>query len=525
MIKKRDMAEPILSVEQLRIEREQVPLVQALSYQLYAGETLALVGESGSGKSISSLALLGLLPNSLSVSGRAQLLDFGELPISQSPDNKNSLSKKRQSTWRSIRGQRIGMIFQEPMTALNPLQTIGQQIDEALKRAGMAKQLRRTHIIALLSQVNISEPEQKLSRYPHELSGGQRQRVMIAMALAQDPDIIIADEPTTALDEALRHDILRLLNELKQVRGMAMLLISHDLNLVQAYSDHIIVMQAGKVIEAGSTETVFNQPQQAYTKSLINQDFGTPTSLLEDSPTVLTVEYLSVDFPTKKSLFGQPRHWFKAVNDVSFTVAQGQALGIIGESGSGKSTTALALLKLLPRSANLSGKVVLKPTQSSVAAIDIFTLSNRQFQPYRSDIQMVFQDPYASINPRFTVLQIIEEGLLVQQVDKKHRQQAVIDALTTVQLPEHFLHRYPHELSGGQRQRVALARALVMKPSLLVLDEPTSALDSRTQVAIVQLLRDIQVRFKLSYIVISHDLNVVHALCHRILSMKQGQLQ
>lgn len=521
----------LLKVEDLTIKSANQTLVENLSYTLHTGETLAIVGESGSGKSISSLALLGLLPNSLSITGQATLTDVSDtqnpkpiiLPIENDSLSTYSKSRKQnENIFRQIRGKRIGMIFQEPMTALNPLHTVGKQIAESLSLAGVAKKHWRQRTLALLSQVNIADPESKLARYPHELSGGQRQRIMIAMVLAQDPEIIIADEPTTALDVTLRHEILRLLHRLKNERGMAMILISHDLNLVKRYSDNLIVMQQGKVMEQGATQAIFDHPQQDYTRSLIYQDFGQSLPIIDNSPSVLEVKQLTIAFPQKNNILGQTTQWFEAVKGLNLNLAQGQSLGIVGESGSGKTTTALALIKLLANAAKVQGQILLS---AQAHMTDVLALSNKAFLPYRSDIQMVFQDPYASINPRFSVFEIIEEGLSIQGMAKTEREQAVLAALDTVRLPRDFVSRYPHELSGGQRQRVALARALVMKPKILLLDEPTSALDSSTQVAMVKLLRDIQAKFGLSYIFISHDLQVVKALCQTILVLKNGETQ
>lgn len=516
----------LLKVKNLTIKSATQTLVDNLSYTLHTGETLAIVGESGSGKSLSSLALLGLLPNSLSITGQASLTDSQtdtniNLPIENSLSNKNK-PKQTENIFRQIRGKRIGMIFQEPMTALNPLHTVGKQIAESLSLAGVAKKHWRQRTIDLLNQVNIADPESELARYPHELSGGQRQRIMIAMALAQDPDIIIADEPTTALDVTLRHEILGLLHRLKNERGMAMLLISHDLNLVKRYSDNLIVMQQGKVIEQGATQAIFDYPQQSYTRSLIYQDFGQSLPIIDNSPSVLEVKGLTIAFPQKNNILGQTTQWFEAVKGLNLTLTQGQSLGIVGESGSGKTTTALALIKLLANAVKVQGQILLS---ADAHMTDVLALSNKAFLPYRSDIQMVFQDPYASINPRFSVFEIIEEGLTIQGMANTEREKAVLAALDTVRLPRDFISRYPHELSGGQRQRVALARALVMKPKILLLDEPTSALDSSTQVAMVKLLRDIQAKFGLSYIFISHDLQVVKALCQTILVLKNGETQ
>jgi microcin C transport system ATP-binding protein len=505
----------ILSVDKLSIHTDGcVPLVDELSYELTQGQTLAIVGESGSGKSIASLALLGLLPDSLTVTGKVQLADSAgmtALPVAN--------EKGRNTALRAIRGQRIGMVFQEPMTALNPLHTVAKQISESLRLSGIPKKQWREQSIALLDDVNITDPADKLNRYPHELSGGQRQRVMIAMALAQQPDILIADEPTTALDVTLQHEILELLDDLKRQHNMAMVLISHDLNLVRRYSDDVIVMRQGKTIEQGQTAAVFNQPKAEYTRTLIQQDFGQALTILDDNKseqlTVLQVNTLQVQFPMEKSLFGGTKRWFDAVKGLDITLHKGQALGIVGESGSGKTTTALALSQLLGNTARASGQIV-------VNGQDISALSKRELRTFRSQIQMVFQDPFASINPRMTVMQIVEEGLLVQGVDKATRQQAVIDSLATVHLSAEFAQRYPHELSGGQRQRVALARALIMQPSLLILDEPTSALDSTTQVTVVNLLREIQQKLQISYVFISHDLKVVRALCQKIMVLKDG---
>lgn len=505
----------MLTVDSLSITTATgVQLVDELSYELRQGQTLAVVGESGSGKSIASLALLGLLPDNLTITGAVQLAGtagMSTLPVAN--------DKGRNAALRPIRGQRIGMVFQEPMTALNPLHTVAKQIAESLRLSSVPKKQWRATSIALLDDVNITDPADKLNRYPHELSGGQRQRVMIAMALAQQPDILIADEPTTALDVTLQHEILVLLDDLKRQHNMAMILISHDLNLVRRYSDEVVVMRQGKTIEQGQTAAVFSQPKADYTRTLIQQDFGQALTIVDNNAdkqsSVLEVNNLKVQFPIEKSLFGGTKRWFDAVKNVDMTLQKGQALGIVGESGSGKTTIALALSQLLSNQARVDGQIV-------VNGQDLSALSKSELRKFRSQIQMVFQDPFASINPRMTVMQIIEEGLLVQGVDKVARQQAVMESLATVHLPADFVQRYPHELSGGQRQRVALARALIMKPSLLILDEPTSALDSTTQVTVVSLLREIQEKLQISYVFISHDLKVVRALCQHIMVLKEG---
>ena len=506
----------MLTVDKLNIATTSgTVLVDKLTYELRQGQTLAIVGESGSGKSIASLALLGLLPDSLTVTGKVQLADtlgMTTLPIAN--------DRTRNAALRDVRGQRIGMVFQEPMTALNPLHTVAKQIAESLRLIGVSKNQWHEKSIALLNDVNITDPTDKLNRYPHELSGGQRQRVMIAMALAQQPDILIADEPTTALDVTLQHEILALLDNLKRQHDMAMILISHDLNLVRRYSDEVIVMRQGQTIEQGRTAAVFSQPKAEYTRSLIKQDFGQALNFSNDDKiqqsTILQVSNLHVQFPIEKSLFGGTKRWFEAVKDVDMSLQKGQALGIVGESGSGKTTIALALSQLLSNQARVSGQIMVNNQ-------DIAALSKRDLRTFRSQIQMVFQDPFASINPRMTVMEIVEEGLLVQGVVKVARQQAVMNSLATVHLPLEFAQRYPHELSGGQRQRVALARALIMQPSLLILDEPTSALDSTTQVTVVNLLREIQEKLQISYVFISHDLKVVRALCQQIIVLKEGK--
>lgn len=538
-------ATPILTVQNLTIKNQHQSahtLVDGLSFTLNIGETLAIVGESGSGKSISTLALLGLLPESLSVSGQASLAASGDIPFTQK-DNTSEAQLRR------IRGGEIGIIFQEPMTALNPLHTVQQQISECLREAGVAKANWKSQTVDLLQQVNIKDATSKLNRYPHELSGGQRQRVMIAMALAQNPKVLIADEPTTALDVTLQHEILHLLDQLKRERGMAMVLISHDLNLVRRYSDDVIVMRAGKVLEQGATTTLFNQPGHDYTRALIEQDFGKPivtdvTQTVElitvqhtkstQPSQYLQVQDVAVSFVAQKNFFGRPMAWFEAVKPISFSLPQGQALGVVGESGSGKSTLALAITRLLTHTAKVTGTVVLPTwvTQGENQQQSDWVsqpqnlqtkLSKTALKAFRQQVQMVFQDPFASLNPRFSIMQIIEEGLRVQGVAKAQREQAVREALQTVHLPVDFVNRYPHQLSGGQRQRVALARALVMKPQLLILDEPTSALDRSTQLTVVELLREIQQTHHLSYIFISHDLAVVRALCQQLLVLQQGQ--
>ncbi len=498
-----DATTPLLHVAHLSIRTQQQVLVQDLNFALDAGQTLAIVGESGSGKSISSLALLGLLPPSLSVQGQVRLNDQSLLGLSE-------------PQWRQIRGKKIAMIFQEPMTALNPLHKVEKQIGEMLRLSGMSKAQVRSKVIDLLNQVGIPEPETKLARYPHELSGGQRQRVMIAMALAQDPDILIADEPTTALDVTLQAQVLNLLKSLQTSRNMAMILISHDLNLVRRYSDDVIVMQLGQVKEQGNTEQVFANPQDDYTRHLLDQNFGQALSLHSIAPEaqpMLELTQITVQFPIKTGLLNRVTDHVIAVEPLDLTVMQGESVGIVGESGSGKTSLALALARLIKS----NGKIVLNQNH-------LDHLNENQLRPLRPQFQMVFQDPFGSLNPRLTIEQIVGEGAAKLIPKKTERRQAVEEVLQKVELPAAFADRYPHELSGGQRQRVALARALIMKPKLMILDEPTSALDRTTQRALVSLLRKLQQDEKISYVFISHDLAVVRALCQRVLVLRHGKL-
>jgi len=489
----------LLSVHHLNIQQAEHVLVDDLNFQLHAGETVALVGESGSGKSISSLALLGLLPSTLKIKGQALL------------GQQDLLSLKTEQL-RQIRGHKIAMIFQEPMTALNPLHRVEKIIGETLLLQGWSKQKTRARIIELLKDVGIPDPEDKLRRYPHELSGGQRQRVMIAMALALDPDILIADEPTTALDVTLQAQILHLLKSLQQSRNMAMILISHDLNLVRRYADQVIVLNKGKVEEQGSVAEIFKNPKQAYTRDLLNHDFGEAIQIAE-APNLLALHKVAVKFPVKQGLLNRVKDYFVAVEPLDLQLMQGESIGIVGESGSGKSSLALAITRLIKS----DGEIVLLGT-------DLNRCNEKQLRPLRAEFQIVFQDPFSSLNPRLNVEQTIGEGLGLKKLSVTEISQRIDEALEKVELPISFRTRYPHELSGGQRQRVALARALVLRPKLLILDEPTSALDRTTQRAIVKLLRRLQQEHQISYLFISHDLQVVKALCQKVLVLRRAQV-
>lgn len=494
----------LLSVHDLNIDYADKKLVQQLNFKIYPAKTLAIVGESGSGKSISNLALLGLLSADLKITGKANFNHQGQMI------DLLSISAEQQ---RHIRGRKIAMIFQEPMTALNPLHRVETIIGESLLLQGYSKTETRAKVIQLLHDVGIAEPEDKLKRYPHELSGGQRQRVMIASALALEPEILIADEPTTALDVTLQKQILELLKQLQQQKNMAMILISHDLNLVKRYADDVIVMQYGQVVEQGECQTLFSQPQAEYTKHLLNQDFGQALPLNQQAETILTIEQLTVKFPIKAGLLNRVVDYYHAVRSLSVQLVQGESLGIVGESGSGKTSFALAIARLIES----EGKIILLNQ-------NLNQLKEKQLRPLRQHFQIVFQDPFSSLNPRMTIAQIIGEGLQVLGINKHEIQTRVTEALQHVELPVEFATRYPHELSGGQRQRVSLARALILKPKLMILDEPTSALDRTTQRAIVQLLRQFQQQFGISYIFISHDLHVIRALCQNVLVLKNSEV-
>lgn len=501
------MSDALLQIKDLQVEFSQdnktFRAVKGASLELHAGQTLGLVGESGSGKSISALSILKLLPGNARCSGSAQF------------DGQELLTASDKEI-RAIRGNQISMIFQEPMTALNPLHTIEKQICEVLTlHLGMTASQASARALELLELVGIQEPTKKLSAYPHELSGGQRQRAMIAMALACEPKLLIADEPTTALDVTVQRQILALLAELQKKLGMAILFISHDLNLIRHVSDHICVMKEGELVESGTTEKVFSQPEHPYTIELLNAEpSGAPEPVHSDNGSIIECQNLKIWFPIKKGFFRKTVDHIKAVTDLSMHLKQGETLGIVGESGSGKTTLGMALLRLQESEGviRFEGK-------------SLNDLNQKQCRPYRREMQVVFQDPFGSLSPRMTVADIIGEGLDIHKLARQdEREQLIIDAMKEVGLDPEWRHRYPHEFSGGQRQRIAIARALVLKPKLIILDEPTSALDRTVQSQVIELLRELQKKYNLSYIFISHDLAVVKAMSHRIMVMKDGQI-
>jgi len=480
-----------------------VHAVRDVSFAVGKGETVALVGESGSGKSVTALSTVGLLPDGAQVDGSvtyhgAQMVGASEPEL------------------RRVRGNDISFIFQEPMTSLNPLHTIEKQLGESLAlHQGLAAAAARQRSIDLLHKVGISEAESRLGAYPHQLSGGQRQRVMIAMALANGPDLLIADEPTTALDVTIQAQILDLLAELKVREGLSMLFITHDLGIVRRIADRVCVMQGGQIVEQGPTAQIFAAPQHPYTQKLLEAEpRGRPDPLPDEAPEVLATRNLRVWFPIQAGLMRRHVGDVKAVNDVTLSVRAGETLGIVGESGSGKTTLAMAVLRLT----QAKGEV-------RFLGRDISTLRGQGLRALRRDMQVVFQDPFGSLSPRMTAEQIIAEGLGVHGVDPgRNRTQMVAAIMAEVGLDPAMMPRYPHEFSGGQRQRIAIARAMILRPKLVVLDEPTSALDMTVQVQIVDLLRELQHKWGLAYVFISHDLRVVRALAHQVMVMQRGDV-
>jgi microcin C transport system ATP-binding protein len=480
--------------------------VDRVSFEIKKGETVALVGESGSGKSVTALSVLKLLPYP-SAHHPSGSIRFKGQELLNLPEDKI----------RHVRGNDITIIFQEPMTSLNPLHTIEKQIGEILLlHQGLTGETARARTLELLTQVGIPEAETRLGSYPHQLSGGQRQRVMIAMALANEPDLLIADEPTTALDVTVQAQILSLLKELQKRLGMAMLFITHDLGIVRRLADTVCVMKEGKIVERGPVEQVFSAPEHPYTRALLAAEpKPDPAPINADAPVVVETRDLKVWFPIKRGVMRRVVGHIKAVDGVSIGVRQGETLGIVGESGSGKTTLGLAILRLI----SSEGPIVFLGST-------ITGLTFRQMRPFRLHMQIVFQDPYGSLSPRMSVSDIIEEGLWVHhpKLTRAQREERVVQALRDVGLDPETRFRYPHEFSGGQRQRIAVARAIVLEPTFVVLDEPTSALDMLIQAQIVELLRALQKRRNLTYIFISHDLRVVAALASRLVVMRHGKV-
>lgn len=498
---------PILEISDLHVSFRQDgtphPAVRGVSLHVDHGETVAIVGESGSGKSVTALSTVSLLPESAEVSGSVRY-------------NGREMLGADTTTLRAVRGNDISFIFQEPMTSLNPLHTIEKQLAESIMlHQGLRGAPARARILELLHKVGIHNPESRLGAYPHQLSGGQRQRVMIAMALANGPELLIADEPTTALDVTIQAQILELLAELKRAENMSMVFITHDLGVVRRIADRVYVMKDGEIVEHGPAAEIFANPQHPYTKTLLSaQPKGRPDPVPEGAKEVVHTENLRVWFPIQRGLLKRTVGHIKAVNSASLRVREHETLGIVGESGSGKTTLALAIMRLI----HSQGPIVFLGDH-------IEHWRARQLRPLRADMQIVFQDPYGSLSPRMTVEEIIAEGLGVHGVPPgENTHDLVRDIMLEVGLDPAAMARYPHEFSGGQRQRVAIARAMILRPRLVVLDEPTSALDMTVQVQIVELLRGLQRRHGLAFLFISHDLRVVRALAHQVMVMKQGDV-
>ena len=502
------MSSPLLSIIDLSIafktgQHSQNQVVDAISFDINEQETVALVGESGSGKSVTALSILRLL------SKERVIYPSGDIIFED-----KSLLHASEKELRKIRGNEISMIFQEPMVSLNPLHTVEKQLYEVLSlHRGMRRNVARGEILQYLDRVGIKDPKSKLASYPHQLSGGERQRVMIAMAILTHPKLLIADEPTTALDVSVQGQIIELLKELKKELNMSMLFISHNLGIVKKLADKVAVMQDGQIIEFNNKQRIFLRPQQEYTQTLLNsQPSGEPVPLPDTPGILLNVNHLDVEVVTQKRLFSSKKK--KIVDNIGFAVHQGETVGIVGESGSGKSTTALAILRLIKS----KGDILFD-------SHPIQNLSGKKLLPFRSRIQVVFQDPFSSLNPRFNVEQIISEGLMThKKLTKTEREQAVIDIMLEVGLDPEMRFRYPNEFSGGQRQRIAIARALILQPELLILDEPTSSLDHTIQKQIINLLKSLQEKHHLSYLFISHDLALVYSICHQIVVMKDGKI-
>ena len=503
------MTDSLLAVKDLSIvfDRDN-KVVDGVSFDIYPGETFALVGESGSGKSMTALSVLRLLP------------DNARITATEISLNGNNLLARAEYDLGKIRGRRIALIFQDPMASLNPVMSIGQQIEEVLEiHFALSKQAMKQRAEELLEMVEIPEPNRRLKDYPHQLSGGQRQRVMIAIALAGEPDLLIADEPTTALDVTIQAQILALLKTIQQRTGMALWLISHDLALVSSLADRVAVMQKGKIVETGENEVLFRRPSHSYTRKLLNALPSIDSCLKhvhEIKPPLLKVENFKVYYPIRKGIFKRVVGHVHAVDDVSFSIQQGKTLALVGESGCGKTTLGKALLSLIP---SHSGRV-------EIGGIELNSLTGEALRRKRSEIQIVFQDPFSSMNPRMLVGAIIGEGIRALQptIDSAERQERVVKLLSQVDLPADSAHRYPHEFSGGQRQRICIARALAVEPRLIVCDEPTSALDVSVQAQIIELLKSLQREKGISYLFITHDLAVVGEIADEVAVMYQGKI-
>lgn len=501
----------VLQVENLQIQVGNVPLLKGISFEVRKGEIFALVGESGSGKSLTSLAIMRLLPEALRISGGEIILQGQSL---------FSLTEQQMQT---VRGKRVAMIFQEPMTSLNPVMKVGDQVAEVLRvHLRLSSKAAREKVVALFAEVGIPDAANRYDWYPHQLSGGQKQRVMIAMALACEPDLLIADEPTTALDVTIQAQVLQLLKQLRDQRGLSILFITHDMGVVHEMADRVAVMRHGEIVEQADKTHFFSHPQHPYTQKLLQdaipQHHYRP---IEETAPLLKVNDLKVHFPIKKGIFQRTVGYVKAVDGVTLEIPKGQTLALVGESGSGKSTIGQAILKLVNTT---DGTVAF---HSGHAEIDLTRLNEKQMRPLRKKVQVIFQDPFSALNPRMTIGEIIREGMTSLKVgpkDKAGQDQRIEALLTQVGLlPEHK-HRYPHEFSGGQRQRIGIARALAVEPELIICDEPTSALDVSVRAQVLALLESLQQQYQMSYLFITHDLSIIPAIAHRVAVMQTGRI-
>ncbi len=506
----------ILSVKNLTICVKQAVLVNKVSFDIQAGEIFALVGESGSGKSLTSLAIMRLLADSLSVTEGDVLLHTEKQPA-------QNIFELTEQQMQKIRGKQVAMIFQEPMTSLNPVMKVGEQVAEVLRvHLGLSKKQARKKVVSLFDEVGIPNGEERYDWYPHQLSGGQKQRVMIAMALACEPELLIADEPTTALDVTIQAQVLSLLKKIRDERNLAILFITHDMGVVNEMADKVAVMKQGEIVEQASKQAFFNNPTHQYTKKLLRD--AVPVKIFKPkvkSDKLLEINNLKIHFPIKKGIFQRTVGHVKAVDGINLTLYKGQTLALVGESGSGKSTIGQAILKLIPTT---DGEIAL---QDKNVTIDLSKLSDKQMKPFRKRVQVIFQDPFSALNPRMTIAEIIREGMTSLKIGsgiKADQDQRIEELLEQVGLETEHKFRYPHEFSGGQKQRIGIARALAVEPELIICDEPTSALDVTVRTQVLALLEELQQKYQMTYLFITHDLSIIPAIAHQVAVMKEGKI-
>lgn len=506
----------ILSVKNLTICVKQAVLVNKVSFDIQAGEIFALVGESGSGKSLTSLAIMRLLADSLSVTEGDVLLHTEKQPA-------QNIFELTEQQMQKIRGKQVAMIFQEPMTSLNPVMKVGEQVAEVLRvHLGLSKKQARKKVVSLFDEVGIPNGEERYDWYPHQLSGGQKQRVMIAMALACEPELLIADEPTTALDVTIQAQVLSLLKKIRDERNLAILFITHDMGVVNEMADKVAVMKRGEIVEQASKQAFFNNPTHQYTKKLLRD--AVPVKIFKPkvkSDKLLEINNLKIHFPIKKGIFQRTVGHVKAVDGINLTLYKGQTLALVGESGSGKSTIGQAILKLIPTT---DGEIAL---QDKNVTIDLSKLSDKQMKPFRKRVQVIFQDPFSALNPRMTIAEIIREGMTSLKIGsgiKADQDQRIEELLEQVGLETEHKFRYPHEFSGGQKQRIGIARALAVEPELIICDEPTSALDVTVRTQVLALLEELQQKYQMTYLFITHDLSIIPAIAHQVAVMKEGKI-